>query len=341
LRVRKTFNHGRKKNMKAKYLSFLVPVLMIGCSKGGDDSSPTAGVAEQQVSNLPMEQQMMFARLQTLNDNEIKAGQMAASKACNADVKQYGQTLVDDHTAMNQQLAQLKQDAENAAVSSGGANGSGSENNANGSSSGANGSSGASGSSGTNGSASNGSSSNNGSSATAAEAGNDQPFTADQQQELQKQQDEMNRLNGLSDCSFDRGFLEAMVTAHEFAIQIVQNEQASAEAGSPMADFLQSSLDKMQAHLQTAQDLEDTIGNEEPTPTPTPSTSPSPSPSPSATPTPEPSQEPTPAPGGQEQKGQTPGQSQNGGQTPSQGKSPSQTQQGQNQNQGSKGSQGK
>ncbi len=40
---------------------------------------------------------------------EVQEGQLAASKAARAAVKQFGQQMVTDHTPVNQQLAQLAQ----------------------------------------------------------------------------------------------------------------------------------------------------------------------------------------------------------------------------------------
>jgi putative membrane protein len=51
-----------------------------------------------------------FTRQATLgNMAEIAEGQMAVTKAASQDVKQFGQRMVDDHTANNQELQALAQ----------------------------------------------------------------------------------------------------------------------------------------------------------------------------------------------------------------------------------------
>ena len=66
------------------------------------DSAPNAGDVGQ-----VMEDKMFLRKAAEAGIAEVKLGQLAAQKASSDDVKAFGQKMVDDHTKLNNQMAQV------------------------------------------------------------------------------------------------------------------------------------------------------------------------------------------------------------------------------------------
>src|SRR4051794_35625777 len=94
--------------MKTKCIGMFLPAIFLaGCmSKGNGPDMVQVAEADLASAGAPS---VILPKLHALNQSEIQAGNLAATKACAADVKQYGQTLVSDHTAMDQQVSSMAQ----------------------------------------------------------------------------------------------------------------------------------------------------------------------------------------------------------------------------------------
>ncbi len=90
----------------SRYCSFaflLVAILFVSqpatFAADGDNSSGKASVVDQAFMN----------KAWIINTAEIALGHLAQDKASNADVKAFGNHMIDEHTTANTQLAQLAQ----------------------------------------------------------------------------------------------------------------------------------------------------------------------------------------------------------------------------------------
>jgi putative membrane protein len=176
---------------------------------------------------------------------EVEHGKMAASKADNAQVKAFGNTLVKDHTAANQELmaiakrkniAVAERVVANQASPAGGSSTSATTDTKTGSShtpkSGTTGTTGAS-----------------GGVATTGEARDRQAGHA--QQPGQHTEPWMSATG----AAFDRPFVEAQVKAHQDAIALFE-KQASDGDDADLKAFAQKQLPALRNHLKQAQDLQ-------------------------------------------------------------------------------------
>ena len=171
---------------------------------------------------------------------EVEHGKLAASKASNAQVKAFGNMLVKDHTAANQQLMSIakrknitvdQRSVTNQASPAGGSATSTTTDTKSGSTptprSGTTGTTGAS-----------------GGVATTGEA-------RDRQAAAQQSQPWMSATG----AAFDRGFLEAQVKAHQEAIALFE-KQANGGGDTDLKAFAQKQLPGLRNHLKQAQDLQ-------------------------------------------------------------------------------------
>ncbi len=70
---------------------------------------------------------------------------------------------------------------------------------------------------------------------------------------------EKDRLQDLSGASFDRAYIDAMVSNHQKAVSLFQKE-ASSSVASDVKSFAQTTVSTLQHHLQEAQRLQKTLG---------------------------------------------------------------------------------
>ena len=68
-----------------------------------------------------------------------------------------------------------------------------------------------------------------------------------------------DRLQDLSGASFDRAYIDAMVSNHRKAVSLFQKE-ASSSVASDVKSFAQTTVSTLQHHLQEAQRLQKTLG---------------------------------------------------------------------------------
>lgn len=78
------------------------PPQQIPSSPSAQDSAPNSGDVGQ-----IMEDKMFLRKAAEGGIAEVKLGQLAAQKASSDDVKAFGQKMVDDHTKLNNQMAQV------------------------------------------------------------------------------------------------------------------------------------------------------------------------------------------------------------------------------------------
>ena len=78
------------------------PPQQIPSTPSAQDSAPNAGDVGQ-----VMEDKMFLRKAAEGGIAEVKLGQLAAQKASSDDVKAFGQKMVDDHTKLNNQMAQV------------------------------------------------------------------------------------------------------------------------------------------------------------------------------------------------------------------------------------------
>jgi putative membrane protein len=176
---------------------------------------------------------------------EVEHGKMAAAKASNAQVKAFGNTLVTDHTAANQELMSIakrkniaiaERVVTNQASPAGGSATSSTADTKTGSGqvpkSGTTGTTGAS-----------------GGVATTGEARDRQAGYA------QQGKAQMEPWISTTGAEFDRGFIEAQVKAHQEAIALFEKQANDGDDGDLKA-FAQKQLPALRNHLKQAQDLQ-------------------------------------------------------------------------------------
>ena len=78
------------------------PPQQIPSTPSAQDSAPNSGDVGQ-----VMEDKMFLRKAAEGGIAEVKLGQLAAQKASSDDVKAFGQKMVDDHTKLNNQMAQV------------------------------------------------------------------------------------------------------------------------------------------------------------------------------------------------------------------------------------------
>jgi putative membrane protein len=194
---------------------------------------------------------------------EVQLGRMAADKATNADVKQFGQRMVDDHSRANSELMTLasqkgitlpasgdtgmmNQTDQSSSTTTTTAQTTDQQTSAGSSTSGQQGST-----SGQQGSTTSGQQSSTDMSATGqrhARVNENSGATLDDQKS-------MNKLSGLSGDAFDREYVNMMVKDHEKDVK--EFERASTKAKDPdVRAFAAKTLPTLREHLQQVRDIQ-------------------------------------------------------------------------------------
>jgi putative membrane protein len=178
---------------------------------------------------------------------EVQQGKMAASKASNAQVKAFGNMLVKDHTAANQQLMTIakrknitiaddQRTVNNQASPAGGSSPTATTDTKSGASR----------------SAKSGTTGTTGASGGVATTGEARDRQSGAQAGAGQQMEPWMSATG---NAFDRGFLEAQVKAHQEAIALFE-KQANGGGDGDLKAFAQKQLPGLRNHLKQAQDLQ-------------------------------------------------------------------------------------
>lgn len=208
-------------------------------------------------NNAGMMDGSMASLLATVNHSEIAAGQLASTKARNAEVKSYAQMMVTEHTAGMQQLQQLAtasgwslpDSMGNMSVSS-------SPNAAGGSNTAI--SAGASTAAGTASGTASGTGGGTGTMANTPTQGGDQ-LSAAVQQMHQMQMQTMAQLRGKSGADFDRDYMDSQIAAHQQTLDLLRQYSTNVQ-NNELRTHVQGVQDKVQQHLQQAQDIRQKLG---------------------------------------------------------------------------------
>jgi putative membrane protein len=184
---------------------------------------------------------------------EVEHGRMAAQKASNAQVKAFGNALVKDHTAANQQLMAIAKKknitipgsdrsvANQASPAGGSATTATTDTKA--------------GANRTSTSKTTGTTGASGGVQTTGEARDRQATAGANQQAGSAANQQTQPWMSASGAAFDRGFIEAQVKAHQEAIALFE-KQANGGGDADLKAFAQKQLPALRNHLKQAQDLQ-------------------------------------------------------------------------------------
>ena len=173
---------------------------------------------------------------------EVEQGKMAASKASNAQVKAFGQALVKDHTAANQQLMAIAKRKNitiadhPAGMRDGRAGGTADTTTA--------------------ATKAGGKPSPTGTTGTTGASGG--VVTTGEARDRQTGKDASHQAEpwmSATGAAFDRGFIDAQVKAHQEAIALFE-QQAKSGSDAEIKAFAQKQLPGLRNHLKQAQDLQ-------------------------------------------------------------------------------------
>jgi putative membrane protein len=178
---------------------------------------------------------------------EVRMGRMAADKASNADVKAFGQRMVDDHSRANSELMALA--SQKGITLPGAADMSMTDQ-------------GASSTSSTTAQSSDqqsSSSSSTTSQPSSTDAAGQRHARMDANTDMtMKDQENNNKLMGLSGDAFDREYMNMMVKDHEKDVK--EFEKASTKAKDPdVRAFAAKTLPTLREHLQQARDIQSRV----------------------------------------------------------------------------------
>jgi predicted outer membrane protein len=185
-------------------------------------------------SGKGMTDQMVLRHLHHANMEEIKAGQMAESKASSPQVKDYARTLVQDHQQADKQVLAMadkmhvdmkkNMDMDQSSMDHSKMDHSKMDH----------------------------------SKTDQSNMDHSQMAGMDHEQ-MRTHQAKMDQMQKLSGKEFDQAFLTMMVNGHDHVIDMVKNAQSS--ASGDMKNMLDQMLPTLERHKQMAQDLEKSVGN--------------------------------------------------------------------------------
>ena len=227
-------------------LATALAVACTGANAALAQTSPAPQAAGAQKSGAATSEDIQFVqKAAAAGRMEVEHGRMAAQKASNAQVKAFGNALVKDHTAANQQLMSIARRknitvagndrtvANQASPAGGSATSATSDTKAGGTR--------------TTTSKTTGTTGASGGVQTTGEARDRQATPGATQQ--------TEPWMTASGTAFDRGFIEAQVKAHQDAIALFET-QANGGGDAELKAFAQKQLPALRNHLRQAQDLQ-------------------------------------------------------------------------------------
>jgi predicted outer membrane protein len=220
--------------------------------KNGDSTMGRSGKMDQ--SKGQMTDDMVLRHLHHANLEEIKAGQMAQSKASSSQVKDYARTLVTDHQQADKQVLAMadkmhvdmkKMDTSN--MDHSGMDHSKMDHSAMDHSK-------------TDQSGMDHSKMDHSQTASADRSNTDSSQTSGMDQDKMKMhQAKMDQLQKMSGKQFDQAFLTMMANGHDHVIDMVKNAQSN--ASGDLKNLLDQMLPTLERHDQMAKDLQKSVGN--------------------------------------------------------------------------------
>jgi putative membrane protein len=197
-------------------------------TKGARESAGAKTPAEQNAAQTKQDQtqfeEQTLTKLHAVNQHEIQMGNLARDRALSEQVKNYGETLVQDHQQLDRAVTSLAERNDitlpNAQATAAGESAGGTAPNQ-------------------------------------AEQSSAKPVSQlEKMQKMQKmQQAQMRRLESSSGAQFDREFLSGMVQGHQQAIQMVRTARNQAQ-NTELKSLLSDALPTLQQHLDMAQRLQ-------------------------------------------------------------------------------------
>jgi len=197
-----------------------------GASTGAMNTPNNAGAMDAPVAQL----------LATVNRGEIGSGQLASTKARNAEVKAFAQQMVQEHETAMATLTTLASSSgwsiDSAAIMSGAGNMAGMSDSAHAAMSGAGGATGQSGA---------------------------PALTSALQQMQQTMSASMQKLRGQSGATFDRAYMDAQLAGHQQTLDLLRQYGTSIQNTElrSHATQIQASVEQ---HLQKAKDIRAKLG---------------------------------------------------------------------------------
>jgi putative membrane protein len=179
---------------------------------------------------------------------EVEAGQLALTKASSADVKQFAQRMIDDHSKANDELTQLVQSKgwsmtanemshDNAKTDTTSAS-----------------------------SDTNKSSDTNRSTDTSKNpdankwSDSNRPMATDDKKMQSDHKAMMDKLSGLSGAEFDREYMRHMVMDHEKAVALFTRESKNKNGDDELEKWAEKTLPTLQEHLRMAREVAGKVG---------------------------------------------------------------------------------
>jgi predicted outer membrane protein len=241
---------------------------------GDSAAGATTGSMNSAPNNTGMVDAPVAQLLAMANRNEISAGELASTKARNADVKSYAQQMVTEHQQAMQTLTTMSSTAgwsiDSASMMSGmsgGGTGTGSAGSATGTSATGAGTGAGTGSAatgtGTGTSAAGGAGTTAGTTGGATGAGGtgvSQPLMSVMMQMQQTNSQTMQTLRGQSGAAFDRSYMDAQLAAHQQLLDVLRqysNQVQNNDLRSHVSQ-IQSSVEQ---HLNKAKEIRDKLGS--------------------------------------------------------------------------------
>ncbi|MFL5362135.1 MAG: DUF4142 domain-containing protein [Myxococcales bacterium] len=226
--------------------------------KSGDSSMNRDGNMDRNKGQ--MSDQMVLRHLHHANMEEIKAGQMAQSKASSREVKEYGRTLVTDHQQADKQVLAMADkmhvdmkkmdmsDMDHSGMDHSKMDHSGMDHSKMDHSGMEHSKTDHSGSM------------DHSKTASADRSGSDSSEMSGMDHDKMKvHQAKMDQLQKMSGKEFDQAFLTMMTNGHDHVIDMVKNAQSN--ASGDLKNMLDQMLPTLERHKQMAQDLQKSVGN--------------------------------------------------------------------------------
>ena len=180
-------------------------------------------------------------RVVTNNRAEIELGQMAITKAASADVKQFAQRMIDDHTKANTELTELAQSKGWSLPAADTSNNTASAT--------------------TDSNRTTGSTTNRTSGSEADKwSDSNRPKALDEQQMQSDHKAKKDKLSGLTGAEFDREYMRHMVMDHQKAVALFERQAKNKDGDAALKSWAEKMLPALREHHRMARDIACKVG---------------------------------------------------------------------------------